>query len=60
MIRRIAVIALFLVAGPGGFRPPLARAAEPGKFIFQPGDRVVFLGDSITEQYQYSTYLECI
>ncbi len=34
-------------------------AAEPAKeFFFKPGDRVVFLGDSITEQYQYSTYLE--
>jgi lysophospholipase L1-like esterase len=27
-------------------------------FFFKPGDRVVFLGDSITEQYQYSTYME--
>ena len=36
-----------------------ARAADPPKdFFFQPGDRVVFLGDSITEQYQYSSYVE--
>jgi lysophospholipase L1-like esterase len=35
------------------------RAAEPGKeFFFKPNDRVVFLGDSITAQYQYSTYME--
>ncbi|MSR54045.1 MAG: hypothetical protein EXS09_12255 [Gemmataceae bacterium] len=27
-------------------------------FFFQKGDRIVFLGDSITEQYQYSTYIE--
>src|SRR5262249_23069515 len=27
-------------------------------FFFKSGDRVVFLGDSITEQYQYSTYME--
>jgi lysophospholipase L1-like esterase len=27
-------------------------------FFFKKGDRVLFLGDSITEQYQYSTYLE--
>lgn len=27
-------------------------------FFFQKGDRIVFLGDSITEQYQYSSYLE--
>jgi lysophospholipase L1-like esterase len=34
-------------------------AAEPAKdFFFKKGDRVVFIGDSITEQYQYSTYLE--
>jgi lysophospholipase L1-like esterase len=34
-------------------------AAEPNKdFFFKKGDRVVFLGDSITEQYQYSSYIE--
>lgn len=27
-------------------------------FFFHKGDRIVFLGDSITEQYQYSTYIE--
>ena len=27
-------------------------------FFFQPKDRVVFLGDSITEQYQYSSTIE--
>jgi lysophospholipase L1-like esterase len=27
-------------------------------FFFKPSDRIVFLGDSITEQYQYSTYIE--
>lgn len=32
-----------------------AFAADP---FFKPKDRVVFLGDSITEQYQYSTYIE--
>lgn len=36
------------------------RADEPkaGEFFFKPGDRVVFLGDSITAQYQYSSYIE--
>src|SRR5262249_13418503 len=29
-----------------------------GDFFFKPNDRIVFLGDSITEQYQYSTYIE--
>lgn len=34
-------------------------AAEPADaFFFKKGDRVVFLGDSITEQYQYSNYIE--
>src|SRR5207253_10921281 len=34
-------------------------AAEPNNdFFFQRGDRIVFLGDSITEQYQYSSYIE--
>lgn len=38
-----------------------AAAATPAvadDFFFKPGDRVVFLGDSITEQYQYSTDIE--
>lgn len=37
----------------------LVLAAEPAPdYFFQPKDRIVFLGDSITEQYQYSTYME--
>ena len=36
-----------------------ARADEPAKeFFFKPNDRIVFLGDSITQQYQYSSYIE--
>lgn len=35
-----------------------AKADEPKDFFFKPGDRVMFLGDSITEQYQYSTDIE--
>ncbi len=58
MSRRVAAIAVFLLVGPGGLRPPLAAAAEPSGFFFHPGDHVLFLGDSITEQYQYSTYME--
>lgn len=53
----VALLALVL----GGLTPTAHRtaAADPPKdFFFQKGDRVVFLGDSITEQYQYSTYLE--
>ena len=48
---RFAVpLVVLMVAGP------LAAADPP--FFFQKGDRVVFLGDSITEQYQYSTDIE--
>jgi lysophospholipase L1-like esterase len=35
---------------------PVFAADKP--FFFQKGDRIVFLGDSITEQYQYSTDIE--
>ena len=36
-----------------------AQAEEPAKeFFFKPNDRIVFLGDSITQQYQYSSYIE--
>ena len=38
--------------------PNAIEDAKAGEFFFKPGDRIVFLGDSITEQYQYSTYLE--
>src|SRR5579864_9601961 len=35
------------------------NAAEPDNgFFFKKGDRIVFLGDSITEQFQYSSYIE--
>jgi lysophospholipase L1-like esterase len=33
-------------------------AATAKEFFFKKDDRIVFLGDSITEQYQYSTYIE--
>jgi len=72
MFRLFALLAL--VAGAAtltlGFSPsvkplsaadpkPIAAAAEGDKdFFFKPNDRIVFLGDSITAQYQYSTYIE--
>jgi len=34
------------------------QADSAGEFFFKKGDRIVFLGDSITEQYQYSTDME--
>ena len=52
-MRRLALLfaALILTA-------PL-RAADPApEFFFKPNDRIVFLGDSITQQYQYSSYIE--
>ena len=36
-----------------------ARSADPAKdYFFQPGDRILFLGDSITEQLQYTNDIE--
>ena len=35
-----------------------ARGEDSKDFFFKPGDRVLFLGDSITEQYQYSSDIE--
>jgi lysophospholipase L1-like esterase len=36
----------------------LAASAVGGEFFFKDGDRIVFLGDSITEQRLYTTYIE--
>jgi lysophospholipase L1-like esterase len=55
------LFAVLTVVGLGGLTPPApqAHAADPpSEFFFKPGDRIVFLGDSITEQYQYSTDIE--
>ena len=49
VMRLVPLFALLILTSP-------AVAAEP--FFFQKGDRVLFLGDSITEQYQYSTDIE--
>ncbi|TXT35654.1 MAG: hypothetical protein FD138_1269 [Planctomycetota bacterium] len=35
-----------------------ARGEDSKDFFFKPGDRILFLGDSITEQYQYSSDIE--
>ncbi|HEV3257001.1 MAG TPA: SGNH/GDSL hydrolase family protein [Gemmataceae bacterium] len=54
MTRISAIVVTLLVLAPAG-----RVHAKPGSdFFFKKGDRIVFLGDSITEQYQYSTYLE--
>jgi lysophospholipase L1-like esterase len=36
----------------------LAGSAVAGEFFFKDGDRIVFLGDSITEHRLYTTYIE--
>ena len=36
----------------------VAKSGAADEPFFKPGDRVMFLGDSITEQYQYSSYIE--
>lgn len=38
--------------------PPDSTAAVAAKWQFRDGDRIVFLGDSITEQRLYTAYLE--
>jgi len=54
MRRFVAGICLLLLTIPA-----YSQSNEPPKdFPFQPGNRIVWQGDSTTEQYQYSTYLE--
>lgn len=48
----LSLLALVLVSAP------LAVADDAKDFFFRKGDHIVFLGDSITEQYQYSTDIE--
>ena len=36
----------------------LSLSVKAGEFLIHDGDRVVFLGDSITEQKLYTTYVE--
>ncbi len=58
---RLLPAALLVAAAALPAPAPAADEKAPapaGEFFFKPGDRVVFLGDSITEQYQYSTYVE--
>src|SRR3954471_5096687 len=49
IMQRLAVCVLLLT-------PALGRAAEP--FALKDGDRVVFYGDSITDQRLYTTFTE--
>jgi lysophospholipase L1-like esterase len=68
MTRIFLFAALAAALITGGFTSPARQvradeprpaAAQPEKaFFFKTGDRIVFLGDSITAQYQYSTDIE--
>jgi lysophospholipase L1-like esterase len=65
MIRLCFLLALASALGgltsPSVTRAGQPKAAQPAAekvFFFKPNDRIVFLGDSITAQYQYSTYME--
>src|ERR1700716_3084123 len=55
MLRRIVRLAgllafvLFLISAP---------ALRADEFFFRDGDRIVIIGDSITEQHLYSNYVE--
>lgn len=49
-------VSLALAVEPAGDSRPATTPA--GDFLFKKGDRIVFLGDSITEQHQYSSYIE--
>ncbi len=55
-----ATFAVGLVPAPAiqAADPKPVAAADTEEFFFKPNDRIVFLGDSITNQYQYSTYIE--
>ena len=56
----LATVATLLAPSVRAADPKLAAPApaDAQAFFFKPNDRIVFLGDSITEQYQYSTYIE--
>ncbi len=59
MTRFLFAITALVAAFAFSDRPAFAEdKPKAGEFFFQPNDRIVFLGDSITEQYQYSTDIE--
>src|SRR5882757_3677280 len=54
-MKRLAL--LLVLSFPVVFTTGL-QAQTPNDLFFRSGDRVLFLGDSITEQYQYSSDIE--
>ncbi len=57
MIRRLVAGLLPAIGALLALSPLAASAADKG-FYLKPGDRVVFYGDSITDQRLYTTYIE--
>ena len=55
VMNRLVIPALFLICAL--LLPNLTFSAASTNELPNPG-RIVFLGDSITEQYQYSSYIE--
>ena len=56
-LRRYATVFLLSTfAALGGIMH--AHASKPAPFYLKPGDRIVFYGDSITDQRLYTTYIE--
>ena len=56
MTRLLPAVALLVALATGGLTPPARQAvaadapkAAAADFFFKPGDRIVFLGDSITK-----------
>ncbi len=49
----LGLLCTWLIANQG-----LTVSGAEKEFFFKPKDKIVFLGDSITEQYQYSSYIE--
>ena len=55
----LTVSGLAILATEGLTLPRSAwAAASTGSFFFKDGDRVVMIGDSITEQHLHSNYVE--
>lgn len=58
-LRSVCVILLLLApAATNAGGVSAAQTARPSNFALKDGDRVVFFGDSITEQRLYTTYVE--
>jgi lysophospholipase L1-like esterase len=55
-IRRSALVALAALLAVAGAMP--AADAPAKQFFFKEGDRIVMIGDSITEQHLYSNFVE--